>query len=114
MAANCLFCKIAKGEIAAQKVFENEHVFGFVDIHSQAKIHLLFVHKKHTANINEMSGDPEAIAQMFHGIAEYTKGCELSKNGYRVVTNQGPDAGQTVFHTHFHIVGGEALGHFGR
>jgi histidine triad (HIT) family protein len=114
MSANCLFCKIAKGEISAQKVFENEHVFGFVDIHPQAKIHLLFVHKKHTANINEMSGDPEAIAQMFHGIAEYTKGQELSKNGYRIVTNQGPDAGQTVFHTHFHIVGGEALGHFGR
>ena len=114
MGANCLFCKIAKGEISAQKVFENEHVFGFVDIHPQAKIHLLFVHKKHTANINEMSGDPEAIAQMFQGIAEYTKGHELSKNGYRIVTNQGPDAGQTVFHTHFHIVGGEALGHFGR
>ena len=114
MSANCLFCKIAKGEIPAQKIFENDHVTGFVDIHPQAKIHLLFVHKKHTANINEMSGDPESLAQIFQAITDYTKGSELNKNGYRVVTNQGPDAGQTVFHTHFHIVGGEALGHFGR
>ena len=114
MSANCLFCKIAKGIIPAQKVFENEHVFGFVDIHPQAKIHLLFVHKKHTENINEMSGDPDSIAQMFQGIADYTKGGELSKNGYRIVSNQGLNAGQSVFHTHFHVLGGEALGHFGR
>jgi histidine triad (HIT) family protein len=114
MSANCLFCKIADGIIPAQKVFENEHIFGFVDIHPQAKIHLLFVHKKHTSNINEMSGDTESIAQMFQGIAEYTKTNELSKEGFRVVTNQGPNAGQTVFHTHFHLVGGEALGRFGR
>lgn len=114
MSAKCIFCKIINGEIPAQKVFENEHLLGIVDIHPQAKIHLLFVHKKHTANINEMSGDSESIAQIFQGISEYTKGNELSKKGYRIVTNMGPDAGQTVFHTHFHIIGGEALGHFGR
>ena len=109
----CLFCRIAKNEIPAQKVFENEYVFAFVDIHPQAKTHLLFVHKTHTSNINEMSGDPESIAQIFRGIAEYVNGHELSKNGFRIVTNQGPDAGQTVFHTHFHLIGGEPLGHFG-
>jgi len=114
MSANCLFCKIADGAIPAQKVFENEYIFGFVDIHPQAKIHLLFVHKKHTENINEMSGDPDSIAQMFQGIAEYTNANQLlSKEGFRIVSNQGPNAGQTVFHTHFHLLGGEALGRLG-
>lgn len=114
MSDNCLFCKIAKGEINSQKIFENENVFGFVDIHPQAKTHLIFIHKKHTANINEMSLDATALAQTFAAIAEYTKGNELSTDGYRIVTNLGPHAGQTVFHTHFHVVGGEPLGHFGR
>lgn len=114
MSAKCLFCRIAKGEIPSQKVFENEHVFGFVDIHPQAKIHLLFVHKKHTNNINEMCSDEHSIAQLFQGIAEYTKTNDLHREGFRVVTNQGTDAGQTVFHTHFHVLGGEGLGHFGR
>ncbi|MDO9183729.1 MAG: HIT domain-containing protein [Bacteriovorax sp.] len=114
MSSNCLFCKISSGEIPSQKIYEDEHVFGFVDIHPQAKIHLLFLHKKHTANINEMSTDPKAIAQMFHGIAEYSKSCDLATNGFRVVTNLGADGGQSVFHTHFHILGGEPLGHFGR
>lgn len=114
MSADCLFCKIAKGEIPSQKVFENDYVFGFVDLHPQAKIHLLFIHKKHTANIGEMSTDPEALAQTFAAINEYTNQSGLSKSGYRVVTNHGADARQAVFHTHFHILGGEGLGHFGR
>lgn len=114
MGDNCLFCKIGKGLIPSQKIFENENVFGFVDIHPQAKTHLLFVHKNHTENINEMSGDPKSLVQVFEAITEYTHGIELSKKGFRIVTNMGADAGQTVFHTHFHLLGGEALGHFGR
>lgn len=114
MSAKCLFCKIANGEIPSNKIFENENVIGFVDIHPQAKIHLLFVHKKHTDNINEMSVDDHSIAQLFRGIAEYTSSNDLHKEGFRIVTNLGPNAGQTVFHTHFHVVGGEMLGRFGR
>ena len=114
MSSQCLFCKIAKGEIPAQKVFENDHVFGFVDIHPQAKMHLLFVHKKHTNNINEMSGDEQSIAQVFKAISDYTKTTDLVRDGFRIVTNHGAHAGQTVFHTHFHVVGGEVLGRFGR
>lgn len=113
MSDNCLFCKIIKGEIPSKKVFENEHVYAFEDIYPQAKIHLLFLHKNHTANINEMSKDGRAIAEVFQAIAEYTKDKSLSTDGFRVVTNLGPHAGQTVFHTHFHVVGGEPLGHFG-
>ncbi len=114
MSQNCLFCKIVSGEFKTQTIFENENVVGFVDIHPQAKIHLLFIHKKHTANINEMSQDPEALAQLFQGITEYTNGHSLGFSGFRVVTNLGPDACQSVFHTHFHVLGGEPLGHFGR
>jgi histidine triad (HIT) family protein len=114
MSDNCLFCKISKGEIPSKKIFENEHVFGFEDIHPQAKVHLLFVHKTHTAHINEMSKDVKAIGEIFKAIAEYTHDKPLSTEGFRVVTNLGPNAGQTVFHTHFHVVGGEPLGHFGR
>lgn len=114
MSANCLFCKILKNEIPSKKVFENDHVFVFADIHPQAKEHFLFVHKNHTADINEMSQDGSAIAEIFKAIAEFTKDKPLSREGFRVVTNLGPHAGQTVFHTHFHLVGGEPLGHFGR
>lgn len=114
MSSSCIFCKIAKGEIPSKKVFENENVFGFVDLHPQAKIHLLFVHKKHTENINEMSSEDQHLGQVFQGIAEYTKSNDLHREGFRIVTNQGPDAGQTVFHTHFHVLGGEKLGRFGK
>ncbi len=114
MIGSCLFCKILKGEIPSKKVFENDHVFAFADIHPQAKEHFLFVHKNHTAHINEMSDDGLAVAEIFKAITEFTKDTDLSKDGFRVVTNLGPNAGQTVFHTHFHVVGGEPLGHFGR
>ncbi|MGZ3789454.1 MAG: HIT domain-containing protein [Bacteriovorax sp.] len=114
MSDNCLFCKIIKGDIPSKKIFENDRVFGFEDIHPQAKVHLLFLHKNHTAHINEMSKDGAAIGEVFRAIAEYTEDKALSKDGFRVVTNLGPHSGQTVFHTHFHVVGGEPLGHFGR
>lgn len=114
MSSNCIFCKISSGEIPSKKVFENEHVFGFVDLHPQAKVHLLFVHKLHTENINEMSSDDLSLGQLFRGIAEYTKSNDLHTDGFRVVTNLGPHAGQSVFHTHFHVLGGESLGRFGR
>ena len=113
MSPDCLFCKIAKGDIPSTKVFENDNVLGFVDIHPQAKTNLLFVHKTHTKDINEMSLNPTSIGQIFQAISEYTQSQELDQNGFRVVTNLGKNAGQTVFHTHFHVVSGETLGRFG-
>ena len=110
---DCLFCKIIEGKIPATKVFENENVIGFVDLHPQAKTHLLFIHNSHSKNINEMSQDPMTIAHIFHAIADYTKEHKLDQDGFRVVTNQGKLAGQTVFHTHFHVLSGEPLGRFG-
>lgn len=111
---DCIFCKIIEGTIPSTKVFENENVIGFVDLHPQAKIHLLFVHKSHTKDVTEMATSPATIGQVFQAIAEYAKSSGLDQAGYRVVTNNGREAGQSVFHTHFHVVGGEHLGRFGR
>ncbi len=111
--SDCLFCKIVQGEIPSTKVFDSENVYGFVDIHPQAKKHFLFVHKNHTSNINDMSADALSIGEVFQAIAEFTKKEKMDDYGFRVVTNLGKHAGQTVFHTHFHVVGGEQLGRFG-
>lgn len=98
------------GEVPCEKVFENDNVLGFKDIYPQAQIHLLFIHKNHSANVNQMSG--EEVAQVFAAIKEYTEE-GLVEAGFRVVTNFGANAGQTVFHTHFHVLGGEKLSGFG-
>lgn len=112
--SNCIFCKIIAGEIPSTKVFENENVLAFKDLHPMAPIHLLFVSKKHSANVNEMCTSNEScLVSIFKGITEYTKQTGLDQKGFRVVTNIGKDAGQTVFHTHFHLLGGGTLRGFG-
>lgn len=111
---NCIFCKIVKGDIPSTKVFEDEHVFAFKDLHPLAPIHLLFVSKRHTSDINHMATvDHEHIGNVFKAIATYTKDSGLDQKGFRVVTNSGKDSGQTVFHTHFHVLGGATLRGFG-
>ncbi|MCR9203498.1 MAG: HIT domain-containing protein [Halobacteriovoraceae bacterium] len=111
---DCLFCKFISGELQTQKVFENDDVLGFKDIYPQAAEHYLFVSKKHTTNIIEMvENNSEEIVAVYQAISEFCHGNDLSKNGFRVVTNTGSDGGQTVFHTHFHVLGGEPLKGFG-
>ena len=110
----CLFCKIVQGKIPSTKIYEDENVLGFKDLHPQAIIHQLFIHKKHTKDINDLSEhDPQQLAAIFHSIQVYTQTEHLANHGFRVVTNLGPHAGQTVFHTHFHVLAGGPLGHFG-
>jgi histidine triad (HIT) family protein len=112
--SDCIFCKIVEGKIPSTKIYEDEHVIGFVDLRKQAVIHQLFIHKKHTKDINDMAkNDPSQLADLFNGIRLYTEKEGFTKDGFRVVTNLGPNAGQTVFHTHFHVLAGEPLGHFG-
>jgi histidine triad (HIT) family protein len=112
--SNCIFCKIADGSIPSTKVYEDEKVIGFKDLRPQAAIHQLFIHKKHTKDINDLAqNDASQLADLFHGIRLYTEEEGLTKEGFRVVTNLGSHAGQTVFHTHLHVLGGEPLGHFG-
>ena len=114
MSADCLFCKIIKGEIPSEKIYENDHVLGFKDIVPMSKEHYLFIHKEHTRNVNEIADEnPEQLAHVFAAISSFTKNSGLIENGFRVVTNLGPNAGQTVFHTHFHVLGGEQLRGFG-
>ncbi len=101
------------GEVPSKRVFENELVIGFHDLHPQAKHHLLFIHKTHTRDINEMAQDAEALREVFSAIAIFTKEKKLDESGFRIVTNVGKHGGQTIFHTHFHVLAGEPLGPFG-
>ena len=104
-----IFCKIIKGEIPSQKVYEDGKMLVFKDIEPKAKVHLLAVAKTHFKLLSEMNGeDAELLKYMLckiPGIAA-ENGCN---NGYRLIINQGDDAGQTVFHLHIHILGGETL-----
>ena len=106
---NCLFCKIIAGEIPSTKVYEDELCFAFRDINPQAPTHILVVPKAHIESMNGISAENSAVvAHIFEVIPKIAEAENLT-NGYRVVSNCGPDAGQTVFHLHFHILGGKTL-----
>lgn len=107
---DCLFCKIIAGEIPSAKVYEDDNMYAFRDINPEAPCHVLIVPKKHIASADEINADNSAVvAKIYEKIPEIARLGGV-KNGYRVVTNCGPDAGQTVFHLHFHILGGAELG----
>lgn len=108
--SDCLFCKIIDGKIPSAKVYEDEKMLVFKDIGPKAKVHLLAIAKDHFKLLSEMDEErAELVKYMLTKISQIAKdnGCE---NGYRLVINQGEDAGQTVFHLHIHILGGERLG----
>lgn len=112
--SDCIFCKIVEGKIPSTKIFENANVIGFKDLRPQARVHQLFIHKRHSNDINELSkSDPTQLSDLFEAMRLYSEEEGLTKDGFRIVTNLGPNAGQTVFHTHFHLLAGEPLGHFG-
>lgn len=103
---DCLFCKIISGEIPSKKVFENEYVYAFCDINPQAPVHILAVPKKHIASADDVSAENSVfVAKIFEAIPEIAKYAGLS-NGYRIISNCGEDACQSVKHLHFHILGG--------
>lgn len=107
--SNCVFCKILRGEIPSAKVYEDDKMLVFKDIEPKAKVHLLAIPKDHFKLLSELNDERSAIlSHMLSKIPEVAaeNGCE---NGYRLVINQGDDAGQTVFHLHIHILGGENL-----
>lgn len=108
---DCLFCKIVKHEIPSEIVYENENVLGFKDINPMAKDHFLFISKSHSKNINEMS--EQDIISIYSAIKDFTLSKDLETDGFRVVTNVNKHGGQTVFHTHFHLLAGEQLRGFG-
>lgn len=106
---NCLFCKIIKGEIPSQKVYEDDAVFAFRDINPQAPTHILVVPKEHIENVDGINSSNSAVvSKIFEAIPKIAEAEGLT-NGYRVISNCGPDACQSVLHIHFHIVGGKPL-----
>lgn len=106
---DCLFCKIIRGDIPSTKVYEDETVYAFRDINPQAPTHILVIPKAHIASVAEVTTENSGVvAHIFEVIPGIAK-AEGLDSGYRVVSNFGPDAGQTVFHLHFHILGGKPL-----
>lgn len=105
----CLFCKIAAGEIPSTKVYEDDTILAFRDIAPQAPTHILVIPKAHIPSVDGITGENSAVvAHIFETIPAIAKEENLV-NGYRVVSNCGQDAGQTVPHLHFHILGGAEL-----
>lgn len=106
---NCLFCKILKGDIPSSKVYEDEQVFAFRDINPQAPVHVLVIPKSHIASLNEIDQFSDAeIASCLRAVRTIAKQENLS-GGYRVVSNCGDNACQSVKHLHFHILGGTRM-----
>jgi len=108
--SNCLFCKIASGEIPSEKVYSDDRVFAFRDINPEAPVHILLVPREHIPSLAHMSkGNEELAAHMLYCVRKIATDEGLNGGGYRVVTNVGSNGGQTVNHLHFHILGGRAL-----
>ncbi len=108
---DCLFCKIIKGEIPANKVYEDEEILAFHDIKPAAPIHILVIPKKHITSLAHMEKEDEAIIGKIYGVInKIAEDKGFKEEGYRVVVNCGKNGGQTVMHLHFHILAGRQFG----
>ena len=106
---SCLFCRIIEGEIPSAKVWEDEVCYAFRDINPQAPVHVLIIPKAHVASVNEITAENSGdIAHIFEVIPKIAAAEGLT-GGYRVISNYGSDACQSVAHLHFHILGGQTL-----
>jgi histidine triad (HIT) family protein len=107
---DCLFCKIVRGEIPSQIVFENDQMIVFKDIQPVAPFHLLAIPKRHIDNIADPNlVDGELLTGLLQGIQQVATEMGLKENGFRVVANYGRDAGEAVHHLHFHMIAGRSL-----
>lgn len=105
--SDCLFCGIVEGQVKGDVVYRDESIVAFRDIRPRAPVHILIVPRKHVASILELEGnDQAAIGQILIVIAKLAREHGIAESGFRVVVNSGADAGQTVFHLHFHLLGG--------
>ena len=105
----CIFCEIIAGNIPSTKVYEDELVYAFRDINPQAPTHILVIPKAHIESVNGITAENSAVVSHIFQVIPKIAAEEGLTDGYRVVSNCGADAGQTVFHLHFHILGGKAL-----
>jgi len=107
MKNNCLFCKIVKGEVPSEFLFENDSFVVFRDIHPHAPVHLLIVPKRHIRSINDITeNDSETIGEMFMIARDMAKKEGIDKSGYKLLFNVEKGGGQMIFHLHLHLMGG--------
>ncbi len=108
---DCVFCKIVGGEIDADVVHDEDEVLAFNDINGRAPVHVLVIPKRHVANLEAIGGLPGAVVKrLFEVASEVARELGVAEGGYAVRVNNGPDAGQEVFHLHLHVMGGQRLG----
>lgn len=108
---NCVFCKIVEGSIPSEKVYEDEKILAFKDIHPVAPVHVLIIPKQHIENLMEVKEENhDMIAAMFDAIPKIAEKMGVAKDGFRLISNCGKDAGQEVMHLHFHLIAGVKLG----
>jgi histidine triad (HIT) family protein len=107
----CLFCRIANGEISAKKIYEDGEVVAFHDINPQAPTHVLVIPRKHIPSLDDMdAADTGIVGTAILRAAQIARDLRLPAEGYRIVANHGDAAGQSVFHIHFHLLGGRNFG----
>jgi len=108
---DCIFCRIATRELPADVIHVSDNIVAFRDIEPKAPTHILLIPKEHIESMRELKDSHgEMLAELYETAAHLAKAEGVDRSGYRVVTNVGPDSGQTVFHLHFHLLGGEPLG----
>ena len=107
--ADCLFCRIIRGEVPSKKVYEDEHTFAFEDINPQGPTHVLVLPKKHIPGLKEAKAEDAALVGLCLLTAARIARERAIEDGYRTVLNVGQRAGQSVFHLHVHLIGGRAL-----
>jgi histidine triad (HIT) family protein len=105
---SCLFCRIVRREIASSIVWEDDEVLAFHDIDQKAPLHFLVIPKRHFASLND-AADAKLLGHLLLAAREIAEGEGVAESGYRTVINTGPDAGQTVFHLHVHVLGGRSM-----
>jgi histidine triad (HIT) family protein len=112
---DCLFCRIAAGDIPSKIIYQDDDVLAFHDIQPQAKYHVLIIPRRHIASsLNDLEPeDDQVILKILRTARNIARELGIDESGYRLVVNTGHDAGQSVFHIHFHVLGGEPLGLFG-
>ncbi len=107
---DCLFCKIIAGEVPSTKVYEDEYVYAFKDIAPQAPVHLILIPREHVAGLNDLNeAHSTCLARIALVAQRLAKRFGVADSGWRLISNCGADAGQTVFHLHFHLLGGTPM-----
>ena len=106
---DCLFCRIASGEIPSDRVFEDDEVIAFRDVAPRAPTHVLVIPRRHVPDVHSLTDDDAGLLASCFAALRRVADAERLANGYRIVTNTGPESGQTVAHLHFHLLGGRQM-----